>query len=72
MIKIWLNKRKYYSLQGFSAGKNGVLGAPEWHLTNQVEFTEGAEIFEIFNDGTEILRARIVDIDNELKFIRVN
>ena len=64
-MKIWLNKwkTKHCSLQGFSAGKNGVLGAPEWHLPKNIEMDKGAELWEILNDGSEILRGRIVDIN---------
>ncbi|WP_209401678.1 hypothetical protein [Pseudozobellia sp. WGM2] len=36
-------------------------GAPEWHLTNEIEMFDGAELFEVLSDGSEILRGRIVD-----------
>ncbi|WP_139278050.1 hypothetical protein [Pseudozobellia thermophila] len=73
MMKIWLNKRKtkHYSLQGFSAGKNGVLGAPEWHLPKNIEMDKGAELWEILNDESEILRGRIVDIYDSKTFITI-
>jgi len=43
------------------------LGVPEWKLVKYAEFSEGAEIWEVFNDGTEKLRA----IFDGVKFNRV-
>ncbi|UZO82091.1 hypothetical protein NBT05_06360 [Aquimarina sp. ERC-38] len=52
---------------GFTAGKNSWLGAPEWHLTNRIKFEEGTELWEVSNDGKEILRGILVDN----KFIKI-
>jgi hypothetical protein len=58
-----------FTAHGFTAGKNGRLGAPEWHLENRIDFNEGAELWEIMSNGDEILRAKLIDIGGELKFI---
>ena len=42
---------------GFTSGNNGRLGIPEWNLLRRVKFNEGDEIWEVSNDGKEILRA---------------
>lgn len=60
-----------FTAHGFSAVKSGRLGAPEWHLTNEVEFIEGAEIFEVFNDGTEVLVARLQKVGQNLQFVKI-
>jgi hypothetical protein len=44
------------------------LGAPEWHLPNEITMDEGAELWEVFGNGTEILRGRIIDN----RFVKLN
>ncbi len=56
-----------FTAHGFTAGKSGRLGVPEWHFSSRVEMNDGAELWEVFNDGTEVLRGKIVDG----KFIKV-
>jgi hypothetical protein len=53
------NHRKIKPLlaHGFTSGNNGRLGIPEWNLLRRVKFNEGDEIWEVSNDGKEILRA---------------
>ena len=46
-----------FTAHGFTSGSNGRLGVPEWHFQNRIDIQEGTEIWEIFNDGTEELRA---------------
>lgn len=46
-----------FTAHGFTSGNNGRLGVPEWNLVKEVDIKEGAEIWEVFNDGTEKLRA---------------
>ena len=46
-----------FTAQGFTSGNNGRLGIPEWNLLRRVKFNEGDEIWEVSNDGKEILRA---------------
>ena len=46
---------------GFTSGNNGRLGVLEWKLVKDTEFSEGAEIWEVFNDGRETLRAMYKD-----------
>ncbi|TWP23287.1 hypothetical protein ETU10_08015 [Apibacter muscae] len=58
-----------FTATGFTAGKRGVLGVSEWHLPNRLRFSEGDEIWEVHNDGMEILKA-IYNKDLE-KFINV-
>lgn len=41
---------------GFTSGENGRIGTPEWYLPEPAVLDEGAELYEIFNDGTEKLR----------------
>ena len=41
----------------FTSGNRGRLGVPEWNLLRRVKFNEGDEIWEVSNDGKEILRA---------------
>ncbi len=61
-----------FTAHGFTAGKSERLGSPEWHLPNNIEMEEGAELWEIFNDGSEILRGRIIDINGSKAFKKVN
>ena len=46
-----------FTSTGITSGRNGRLGAPELNLPQKIRFNDGDEIWEIFNDGTEILRA---------------
>ena len=46
-----------FTAQGFTSGNNERLGIPEWNLLRRVKFNEGDEIWEVSNDGKEILRA---------------
>ena len=59
-----------FTAHGFTSGKNGRLGAPEWHFENRVEIDEGAEIWEVMSDSEEILRAKLADIGGEIKFVK--
>ena len=58
-----------YTSHGFTSGNNGRLGVPEWYVGKGKYATieDGSEIWEIFNDGTEKLRA----IFDGVKFNRV-
>ena len=56
-----------FTAHGFTSGNNGRLGVPEWKSVKDAEFSEGAEIWEVFNDGKEKLRA----IFDGVKFNRV-
>ncbi len=53
---------------GFTGGINGKLGTPEWKSPNNTPL-EGAELYEVFSDGLEVLRARFSVSKN--KFIQV-
>ena len=46
-----------FTAHGFTSGNNERLGVPEWNFIKEVEFEDGAEVWEVFNDGTEILKA---------------
>lgn len=46
-----------FTATGFTSGKNGRLGVPEWNLQRRVKFNEGDEIWDVSNDGKESLRA---------------
>ena len=46
-----------FTSTGFTSGNNSRLGVPEWNLPNRIKFKEGDEIWEVFNDGSEKLRA---------------
>ena len=46
-----------FTVHGFTSGNNGRLSVPEWHFQSRIDIQEGTEIWEIFNDGTEELRA---------------
>ncbi|GIM52115.1 hypothetical protein CAPN004_11450 [Capnocytophaga cynodegmi] len=46
-----------FTSTGFTSGNQGRLGVPEWNLLKRINFNEGDEIWEIFNDGEEILKA---------------
>ncbi|WMJ71958.1 hypothetical protein RCC89_02050 [Cytophagaceae bacterium ABcell3] len=46
-----------YSCHGFTQPLNGRLTAPVWRVDECVDMQDGAEIWEISSDGSEILRA---------------
>lgn len=48
-----------YTAHGFTSGNNGRLGVPEWYVGKGKYATieDGSEIWEVFNDGRETLRA---------------
>jgi hypothetical protein len=46
-----------FTSTGFSSGKSGRIGVPELNLTERIGFSDGDEIWEIFNDGSEKLSA---------------
>jgi hypothetical protein len=62
---------------GFTSGKKEHLGVPEWKLKpsnpkEPIDMEEGAEIWRVYNDGTEKLIARYgKDKNGVLKFNRV-
>ena len=56
-----------FTAHGFTSGNNRRLGVPEWKLVKEAEFKVGAEIWEVFIDGTEKLRA----VFDGVKFNRV-
>ena len=45
-----------FTSTGFTSGNNGRLGVPEWNLPERIKFTDGDEIWEVFNDGAQRLR----------------
>ncbi len=51
---------------GFTSGSNGRLGVPEWK-SGYFTPDDGAELWEVFADGSEVLRARFYISQN--KFI---
>jgi hypothetical protein len=57
-----------YTGNGFTGGNNGKLGVPEWK-SPYITPNEGAELWEVFSDGTEVLRATFSTSQN--KFIPV-
>ncbi len=63
----FLKDNKYpFTAHGFTSGKEGRLGVPEWHPGKGVnmELDKDAELWEVFSDGREILRGIY---DTELK-----
>lgn len=42
---------------GFTTGTNGRFGSPEWVMPEFTVLQEGAELYEVYSDGTEVLRA---------------
>ena len=42
-----------FTSTGFTSDNNGRLGIPEWNLLQRIDFEDGAELWEIFNDGRE-------------------
>jgi hypothetical protein len=59
-----------FTSTGFTSGKMGRIGIPEWHLRRRLELKDGDELWEIFNDGTEKLKA-IYNLKDK-KFIPTN
>ena len=60
-----------FTAQGFTSGSNGRIGIPEFHFKSRIDFSEGDEIWEIFHDGSEKLRA-VYKLDNgKLKFVEI-
>jgi hypothetical protein len=45
-----------FTATGFTSGKSGRLGVPEWHLQKYLGINEG-EIWHVYNDGSEKLIA---------------
>ena len=48
-----------YTAHGFTSGNNGRLGVPEWYVGKGKYATieDGSELWGVFNDGRETLRA---------------
>ncbi len=46
-----------FTATGFTSGKSGRLGVPEWHLQKRIDFSEGSEIWQVNNNGSEKLIA---------------
>jgi|GEM_PF-6910221 len=42
---------------GFTTGTNGCWGSPEWVMPEFTVLDDGAQLFEIFQDGSEVLKA---------------
>jgi len=57
-----------YTGNGFTGGNNGKLGVPEWKSPLNTP-TEGSELWEVFSDGTEVLKGKFSIVQN--KFIPV-
>ena len=57
-----------YTGNGFTGGTNGKLGVPEWKSQYQTP-NEGAELWEVFSDGSEIIIAKFSTAQN--KFLKV-
>ena len=57
-----------YTGNGFTGGFKGRLGVPEWKSLYKTP-NNGAELWEVFSNGTEVLRARFSTIKN--KFIPI-
>jgi hypothetical protein len=57
-----------YTGHGFTSGMNGRLGAPEW-ISPYLTPDDGAELWEVFSNGREVLRGRFSKMQN--KFITV-
>ena len=58
-----------YTGSGFTGGKKGRLGVPEWTTPRNTP-NDGAELWEVFSDGREVLRAKFSKTQNI--FIIVN
>ena len=59
-----------FTATGFTSGNRGRLGIPEWNLLRRVKFNEGDEIWEVSNDGKEIIRAIYSKEDENLIIIK--
>ena len=48
-----------FTAHDFTSGNQGRLGVPEWHLGNGIDVIpeEGAELWEVFTNRREVLRA---------------
>ena len=44
---------------GFTSGNNGRLGIPEWNLLQRIDFEDGAELWEVVNDGRKTRRSSV-------------
>ena len=67
-----LDNNKYpYTGHGFTSGKQGRIGVPEFKFRNKfyAELNDGAELYEVFSDGREILKAIFSEKEN--KFISI-
>lgn len=66
------NNRYPYTAHGFTSGNQGRLGVPEWHLGNGIDVIpeEGAEIWEVFTNGREVLRA--IYEDGKFRAVKIN
>ena len=60
-----------YAGHGFTSGKQGRIGVPEFKFRNKfyAELNDGAELYEVFSDGREILKAIFSEKEN--KFISI-
>lgn len=58
-----------FTNHGFTSGNNGRLGVPEWEMDNFAQIDEGSELWELFSNGTEVLKAKFSVSQN--KFIPV-
>lgn len=58
MLQVCIIILSYRSAHGFTSGKQGILGVPEWHPVGGVNMALGdeAELWEVFSDGREVLR----------------
>lgn len=62
-----------FTAHGFTSGKNGRIGAPEWKFDGYKNYLEeGAELFEVYNDGREVLIAVFETRNKVTKFYRVD
>jgi hypothetical protein len=60
-----------FTANGFTSGKMGRIGVPEWKFNGFKDIDEGAELWEIYSDGKEVLRAVLKnDLSGNLKFIK--
>ena len=52
---------RHFHIQGMGlpSGTNGRLGVPEWKMNSFADLQNGeAELWEVFSDGSEVLKAR--------------
>ena len=66
------NNRYPYTAHGFTSGNQGRLGVPEWHLGNGIDVIpeEGAELWEVFTNGREVLRA--IYEEGKFRAVKIN